>query len=118
MEDLNKDLDTNKLEQNSEILTEDSHRDQNAAEASGNEVMEDQPDTSAKQGPEAEIEKWQKESADWKDKYVRLYAEFENFRQRTSKEKLNLISTATEGLMLELLPVIDDFERRCGSGFS
>jgi len=59
----------------------------------------------------SEAEKSKIEAADWKDKYVRLYAEFENYRQRTSKEKLSLISTASENLMVELLPVIDDFER-------
>ncbi len=46
-----------------------------------------------------------------KDKYLRLYADFENFRRRTAKEKLELISTASEGLMVSLLPVVDDFER-------
>lgn len=59
----------------------------------------------------SELDKLKAEAADWKEKYIRLYAEFENFRHRTSKEKLALISTATEGLMVELLPVIDDFER-------
>ncbi|WP_420316733.1 nucleotide exchange factor GrpE [Ekhidna sp.] len=46
-----------------------------------------------------------------KDKYLRLYSEFENFRRRTSKEKLDLISTANKDLMNDLLPVLDDFER-------
>lgn len=46
-----------------------------------------------------------------KDKYLRLYSEFENFRRRTSKEKLDLISTANKDLMSDLLPVLDDFER-------
>ena len=46
-----------------------------------------------------------------KDKYLRLYADFENFRRRTAKEKLDLVSTATEGLMVSLLPVVDDFEQ-------
>lgn len=46
-----------------------------------------------------------------KDKYLRLYSEFENFRRRTSKEKLDLISTANKGLMEDLVPVLDDFER-------
>lgn len=46
-----------------------------------------------------------------KDKYLRLYSEFENFRRRTSKEKLDLISTANKDLMADLLPVLDDFER-------
>jgi len=51
------------------------------------------------------------ELAVMKDKYLRLYADFENFRRRTAKEKLDLISTASEGLMVSLLPVVDDFER-------
>lgn len=46
-----------------------------------------------------------------KDKYLRLYSEFENFRRRTSKEKLELIGTASRELMESLLPVLDDFER-------
>eukprot|EP00746_Dinoflagellata_sp_MGD_P015603 gnl/MRDRNA2_/MRDRNA2_134740_c0_seq1.p1 gnl/MRDRNA2_/MRDRNA2_134740_c0~~gnl/MRDRNA2_/MRDRNA2_134740_c0_seq1.p1 ORF type:complete len:200 (-),score=51.09 gnl/MRDRNA2_/MRDRNA2_134740_c0_seq1:278-877(-) len=46
-----------------------------------------------------------------KDKYLRLYSEFENFRRRTSKEKLDLISTANKDLMSDLIPVLDDFER-------
>ena len=46
-----------------------------------------------------------------KDKYLRLYSEFENFRRRTSKEKLDLIATANKELMSELVPVLDDFDR-------
>jgi len=52
-----------------------------------------------------------RELAELKDKYVRLYADFENFRRRTAKEKLDLISDANKGLLLALLPVVDDFER-------
>jgi molecular chaperone GrpE len=51
------------------------------------------------------------ELAELKDKYLRLYADFENFRRRTAKEKLELIGTANESLLLTLLPVVDDFER-------
>jgi molecular chaperone GrpE len=58
-----------------------------------------------------EEEKAKAEAAEWKDKYLRLYAEFDNFRSRSSREKVALISTATEDLMKELLPVMDDFER-------
>ena len=46
-----------------------------------------------------------------KDKYLRLYADFENFRRRTAKEKLDLIANANENLLVALLPVVDDFER-------
>lgn len=51
------------------------------------------------------------ELGEMKEKYLRLYSEFDNFRKRTSKEKLDLISTANEKLIVDLLPVADDFER-------
>ena len=53
----------------------------------------------------------QDELAESKDKYLRLYSEFENFRRRTAKEKLEMVQTANENLITDLLPVIDDFER-------
>lgn len=45
------------------------------------------------------------------DKYLRLYSEFDNYRKRTIKEKLELNKTASEDLISELLPVLDDFAR-------
>lgn len=60
---------------------------------------------------EEKILKLTAELAEMKDKFVRLQAEFDNFRRRTSKEKLELISTAEEKLILSLLPVIDDIDR-------
>ncbi len=59
----------------------------------------------------SEIDQIKAELAESKDKYIRLYSEFENFRRRTAKEKLTLISTASEDIISALLPVIDDFER-------
>ncbi len=49
------------------------------------------------------------------DKYVRLVAEFDNFRKRTAKERLELIMTAGEDIVSGLLPVLDDFERALDS---
>lgn len=49
--------------------------------------------------------------ANEKDKNLRLFAEFENFRKRTAKERLELLSTASEGVMLSMLPILDDFNR-------
>ncbi len=49
------------------------------------------------------------------DKHLRLYSEFDNFRKRTLKEKTELIKTSTEDIIVELLPVLDDFERACRS---
>jgi molecular chaperone GrpE len=45
------------------------------------------------------------------DKYLRLYSEFDNFRKRTQKEKLDLYKTAGEDVISAILPIIDDFER-------
>lgn len=46
-----------------------------------------------------------------KDNFLRLFAEFENYKKRTSKERIELFSTANKELMTALLPVLDDFER-------
>ncbi len=61
--------------------------------------------------PVNELKKLQDEVAEAKDKYIRLFSEFENFRRRTAKEKLELIQSANENLLKNLLPVLDDFER-------
>ena len=57
------------------------------------------------------LKKLQDELAEAKDKFVRMYAEFENHRRRTAKEKLEMIQSANEQLIKTLLPVADDFER-------
>ncbi|PQJ73720.1 MULTISPECIES: nucleotide exchange factor GrpE [Polaribacter] len=46
-----------------------------------------------------------------KDKFLRLFAEFENYKKRTSRERIELFKTAGQELMTSLLPIIDDFER-------
>ena len=48
---------------------------------------------------------------DEKDKFLRLFAEFENYRKRTSKERLELFKTASQELMIALLPISDDMDR-------
>lgn len=49
--------------------------------------------------------------AEEKDKFIRLFAEFENYKRRTSKERIELFKTAGEDVMKALLPVVDDFDR-------
>ena len=46
-----------------------------------------------------------------KDKFLRLFAEFENYKRRTAKERIELFSTANEEVMISLLPILDDFDR-------
>jgi len=51
------------------------------------------------------------ESVDYKDKYLRLFAEFDNFRKRTMRERVELISSASRDVMTLMIPLLDDFER-------
>jgi molecular chaperone GrpE len=53
----------------------------------------------------------QKNLAESQDKYLRLAAEFDNYRKRTMREKMELIQTAGESLLTDILPLVDDFER-------
>ena len=46
-----------------------------------------------------------------KDKFLRLFAEFENYKRRTAKERIELFSTANEEVIISLLPILDDFDR-------
>src|ERR1700749_1264919 len=62
------------------------------------------------QSPSAE-EKLKEELAAANDKYLRLFAEFDNFRRRTAKERQELFVTAGKEVIVSLLPVLDDFER-------
>ena len=48
---------------------------------------------------------------DFKDKYLRLSADFDNYRKRTLKEKMDLVKTASEETLVSILPVMDDFDR-------
>ena len=62
-------------------------------------------------GNDAEVEKLRQEVAELKDKYIRQAAEFDNFRRRTAKEKLELIQTAGKDVIVSLLDVLDDCDR-------
>ena len=87
------------MKQNEDILSENS------------ETTENVSDQAQATTQDVSLEKLQAELAEQKDKFIRLYSEFENFRRRTSKEKLDLIQSANEQLIKTLLPVIDDFDR-------
>ncbi len=60
---------------------------------------------------QAAILKMTEEKAELQDKYLRLYSEFDNYRKRTTKEKLDVIKNASESLITSVLPIIDDMER-------
>ena len=70
-----------------------------------------QPETVEKEEVTSVEEKLRTEIASEKDKFLRLFAEFENYKRRTSKERVELFSTASQDVIQSLLPVLDDFDR-------
>ena len=60
---------------------------------------------------EKALEEEKAKYAELNDKYLRLFSEFDNHRKRTAKEKLDLMATASENVIKDILPVLDDFER-------
>ena len=89
--------------------SQDNINTENLAETS--QAPETQTETTDNSAQTTELEKLKAELAEQKDKYLRLYSEFDNYRRRTHKEKLETIKTATEDLIVDLLPVVDDMER-------
>lgn len=96
-------IESKKEEQIEEQLNEESV---NQAEAQAPEADDAEEETE-----KDETTQLKEELSESRDKYLRLYSEFENFRRRTAKERIDLIGSATKELILELLPVLDDFER-------
>lgn len=64
-----------------------------------------------KQELKTQVEQLIQEKAELNDKFLRLFSEFDNYRKRVNQEKLALVNTASEKVIVNLLPVIDDFER-------
>lgn len=58
-----------------------------------------------------QIEELEEKISDVNEKYLRLFSEFDNYRKRTAREKIEMSKTASEGLIKDLLPVLDDMER-------
>lgn len=67
--------------------------------------------TKAEETAEQIEQQLQQEIKELNDKYLRLFAEFDNYKRRTAKEKIELLNTAGGNVIKSLLPVIDDFER-------
>ena len=90
------------LELNNEETT------QNDAEAQAEDANGEKTPTEEELDP---LTAAQNEAEQWKDKYIRLVAEFENYKKRTLKEKSELILNGSEKTVAAILPILDDFER-------
>jgi molecular chaperone GrpE len=75
------------------------------------DIQQEANGTELKGNQGSDIDRLTAELAESKEKYLRLYADFENLRRRTAKEKLDYIKSANEDIIKVILPVIDDFER-------
>ena len=97
------------ISENQNIKTETGHTTSTGQEQSDHEEVLLIPDeTAILEGKITELQSGLKEMT---DKYLRLSAEFDNYRKRTLRERMELTKTAAESVMLGILPVVDDFER-------
>ena len=76
------------------------HVNENAETENSQEVNEEQAEQT-----------WEDKYNEVNDKFVRLYAEFDNYRRRTNKERIDLIGSASAGVIKDMIPVLDDLER-------
>ena len=91
----------NQEEQEGELHLDETKLEESTASA---EEVAEENELSQEQKLSAEV-------GELKEKYLRLYSDFENFRKRTAKERIDLIKTASEDVLKDLIPVVDDFER-------
>lgn len=97
--------------QNDELNEDSNAQETQHSDSEVNEAVENTDNSSADTVEEAATPSAEEQIAALNDKYLRLYSEFDNYRKRTNKEKLDLISTASAGVLKDLLGVLDDFER-------
>ena len=83
----------------------------NGQKSGDSEQSEGTPEAEAPETPEQQIERLERRVAELEDIRLRQMAEFDNYRRRTNKEKLELMDTASEKLLVDILPLVDDFER-------
>jgi molecular chaperone GrpE len=97
-------------QQNKKIEVEEPLKDEQAAEELSQEEATEETEAEEKEEPKKEPTAEEK-LAELQDRYLRLSAEYDNFRKRTLKEKIDLQKSGNENLLQSILPVADDFDR-------
>lgn len=92
-------------------LEEKEVKNQEAQQEAEENIEKEAETTGKEEESNADKNEWEEKYKEVNDKYLRLYSEFDNFRKRTGKEKVDLISSANMQLIKDLLPILDDFER-------
>ena len=103
-EEILKNEETENQQQEAETQTEETNSAENAGEEKETEISEEEKIAK-------ELEETKQALEDYKDKYLRLSAEFDNYRKRTMKEKAELIKNGGEKAISAILPILDDLER-------
>ena len=85
--------------------------EENQTNVEQEEVSTEQTQETSEETTKTKEEELEEKLEELNKKYLLLYSDFENFRKRTSKEKIELIQNATENTIKDLLPVVDDYER-------
>lgn len=103
-EEILKNEEAENQQQEAETQTEETNSAENAGEEKETEISEEEKIAK-------ELEETKQALEDYKDKYLRLSAEFDNYRKRTMKEKAELIKNGGEKAISAILPILDDLER-------
>lgn len=115
--DAGKDKDGTETTENKDNVVNKSEEGEKADGSPGDEVTEEKPsetEAGKEQAPDKTLQEGNvllEKLAEMQDKYLRLSAEFDNYRKRTLKEKMDISRYAGEELIKDILPVMDDFER-------
>lgn len=114
-DNLSDNADTPKAEETNGVTSEEPVQENPDNQEEEKTKKKRKPLFGQKNAKEEELKKQLEEEkikyAELNDRFLRLYSEFDNYKKRTSKEKLDLLATASEKVIVNLLPVVDDFER-------
>jgi molecular chaperone GrpE len=100
-----------KMNKNQQVVDENNPENYREEQNENENVAAEQMQTELPAEPENKVAKLEENLALEKDKLLRLFAEFENYKKRNFKERLDLLKSAGEEMITAILPVIDDFER-------
>ena len=106
---VNPDLEQNQVSVEEQPKQDEKHEDKTESDDKGSDKKSRR--FKMRHAQEKALEEEKAKYAELNDKYLRLFSEFDNFRKRTAKEKLDLTVTASENVIKDILPVLDDFER-------
>lgn len=114
---MSKKINKEELEDLREFAKEEAEKDGSKNSNEFDDTTDNEPESKEKPKKKVKLSKteqikeMQYQLAELNDKYLRLFSEFDNFRKRTNKDKLELIKTASKDVIEGLLPVLDDFDR-------